>query len=114
MRNNILYVLLMLGSVCISSVSQIILKDSANHKHEKLIQEYLNFKVIFSYTLFIFSTILTMVSYRVVPLSLGPVVEATGYFWVAFFGLLILKEKINFQKCIGLGIILCGIVIFNL
>jgi len=104
----------MLGSVCISSVSQIILKDSTKQKHEKLIQEYLNFKVIFAYALFVLSTVLTMISYRVVPLSLGPVIEATGYFWVTLFGVLILKEKINLQKCIGLGIILCGIVIFNL
>ncbi len=114
MKNEVLFTVLFLFSVFISSVSQILLKKSAGKTHESRIREYLNPPVITAYFIFFVSTLLTMYAYRYVPLSLGPVLESTGYLWVSLLGLLFLKEKISRKKWIGLGMIIAGIIIFNL
>lgn len=108
------YVLVFLFSVFISSLSQIILKTSANQKYDNWIREYLNVKVIVAYTIFFTSSLLTILAYRGVPLSMGPILEASGYIWVAVLGRLVLKEKISKEKMLGLALILIGIIVFSL
>ena len=103
-----------LGSVLVASISQIMLKKSADRKYDKWIVEYLNFRVIFAYGLFFLSSLLTVYAYKFVPLSLGPVLEASGYVFVSVMGYFILKEKIGKRKFLGLVVIIAGIVIFNL
>ena len=103
-----------LGSVLVASISQIMLKKSADRKYYRWIDEYLNFIVIFAYGLFFLSSLLTVYAYKFVPLSLGPVLEASGYVFVSVMGYFILKEKIGKRKFLGLVVIIAGIVIFNL
>ena len=103
-----------LGSVLVASISQIMLKKSADRKYDRWIDEYLNFRVIFAYGLFFLSSLLTVYAYKFVPLSLGPVLEASGYVFVSGMGYFILKEKIGKRKFLGLVVIIAGIVIFNL
>ena len=103
-----------LGSVLVASISQIMLKKSADRKYDRWIDEYLNFRVIFAYGLFFLSSLLTGYAYKFVPLSLGPVLEASGYVFVSVMGYFILKEKIGKRKFLGLVVIIAGIVIFNL
>ena len=74
----------------------------------------MNFRVIFAYGLFFLSSLLTVYAYKFVPLSLGPVLEASGYVFVSVMGYFILKEKIGKRKFLGLVVIIAGIVIFNL
>lgn len=114
MNNMLFYTILFLVSVFISSISQIILKKSAEVKYASIIREYLNPMVITAYTIFLASTLLTTFAYKEVPLSLGPVLEATGYIYVAVLGTLILKEKLSRRKIIGNVLIIAGIVIFAL
>ena len=102
-----------LGSVLVASISQIMLKKSADRKYDRWIDEYLNFRVIFAYGLFFLSSLLTVYAYKFVPLSLGPVLEASGYVFVSVMGYFILKEKIGKRKFLGLVVIIAGIVIFN-
>lgn len=108
------YIALFLFSVFISSVSQIVLKTSANHTHKHWYEEYLNVKVIFAYGLFFASSLLTVFAYKYVPLSMGPILEASGYVFVSVLGYFILKEKIGKRKIIGLAVIILGILIFNI
>lgn len=108
------YIALFLFSVFISSVSQIMLKTSANKEHTRWIDEYLNPKVIIAYGLFFASSLLTVFAYKYVPLSMGPILEATGYVFVSVLGYFILKEKIGKRKILGLIIIVLGIMIFNM
>ena len=103
-----------LGSVLVASISQIMLKKSADRKYDRWIDEYLNFRVIFAYGLFFLSSLLTVYAYKFVPLSLGPVLEASDYVFVSVMGYFILKEKIGKRKFLGLVVIIAGIVIFNL
>ena len=108
------YIILFLCAVFISSVSQIMLKKSANKSYENKLKEYMNPWVIIAYILFFSATLATVIAYKYVPLSLGPILESSGYFFVTVLGVIFLKEKVGKKKAIGLIIILAGIVIFNL
>ena len=103
-----------LFSVFISSVSQIILKKSANIKYENPIREYLNIRVIVAYSIFLLSSFVTIYAYKFVPLSIGPVLESAGYIFVTVLGYIFLKERVGKKKLLGLACILCGIVVSNL
>ncbi len=110
----VLYSIIMLVSVFISAVSQVLLKISANRNHENTVREYANPLVIGAYAMFVLSTLLTVYAYRVVPLSLGPVLEATSYLYVTAFGALIFKEKVTPKKLAALTLIVGGICVFAL
>lgn len=109
-----LYVFLFVFSVFISSVSQTILKTSAEKKYDNRLQEYLNPKVIIAYGVFFLSSLITVVAYKYVPLSLGPILESCGYIFITLLGYFILHEKVGKKKLIGLMVILMGIGIFNI
>lgn len=109
----LLYSLLLLVGTFISAISQVILKKAAMKQHATKLQEYLNFPVIFAYTLFFLATLLSIFAYRVVPLSFGPVLESTSYVYVTIFGVLIFKERINAKKVAALALILVGIVVYS-
>ena len=52
MQVNLLYIFIFLIAVFMSSVSQILLKKSANKEYDNRLKEYMNFSVIMSYGLF--------------------------------------------------------------
>lgn len=108
------YILIFLCSVFISSVSQILLKSSANESHGSALKEYFNIRVIVAYGMFFLSTLITIVAYRYVPLSMGGILEASGYVFVAVLSYVFLHERVGKRKLLGLGLILLGIVVFNL
>ena len=45
---------------------------------------------------------------------MGPVLEATSYIYVTFFGVKIFKEKMNLKKILALCLIICGIIVYAL
>ncbi|MBQ7588719.1 MAG: EamA family transporter [Lachnospiraceae bacterium] len=106
-----LHVFIYVFSVFISSVSQIILKSSADMKYDNKLKEYLNPRVIIAYGIFFFATLVTVYAYKGIPLSVGPILETTGYLWISLLGYFILKEKISRRKLIGLVIVVTGIII---
>ena len=112
MNEKILFSLIFVFGVFISSISQIILKKSAEKEYESKIREYLNCRVIFSYVIFFAATLCSVLAYTRIPLSLGPILESSGYFFVAVLSYLFLKEKISKQKMLGLAIIIIGIIIY--
>lgn len=103
-----------LFGVFISAVSQVLLKKSAMRKHDSVVAEYLNPQVIFAYAIFVCATMLTVISYRVVPLSLGPILEATSYIYVTVFGVMIFGERITRRRAIALALIVGGILVYSL
>ena len=111
---DISYYGIFLFSVFISSVSQIILKKSANIKYENPIREYLNVRVIAAYSIFLLSSFVTIYAYKFVPLSIGPVLESSGYIFVTVLGYIFLKEKVGKKKLLGLAFILGGIIVSNI
>ena len=111
-QTELFYAGIMLVSVFVASVSQVMLKKSAERPRESRIQEYLNPLVIAAYILFVGCTLVTVIAYRGIPLSLGPVLEATRYVYVTAFGVWIFKEKLDRRKLVALALILGGIFIY--
>ncbi len=108
------YILIYLGSVFIASVSQVLLKKAASRHYESIAKEYLNPLVIIAYALFFGTTLLTILAYREVPLTYGPILEATSYIYVTIFGIVIFKEQFGWAKGVALALIIAGIIVFSL
>lgn len=109
MSNEIKYMLVFVCSVFISSISQVLLKKSANKTYQNKWKEYLNPLVILAYGMFFGATLITVIAYKFVPLSIGPILEATGYIFVVILSYFILKEKIGKRKFLGMLCIIAGI-----
>ena len=113
-REMIPYLFIGFFSVFVSSVSQTLLKKESMKEHQNIAKEYLNFPVIFAYGLFFASTLLTMLAYKKLPLSMSPAFESSSYIFVTIFGATLFKERITRRKIFALALILSGIIIFTL
>ena len=114
MSKTLMYGSLILIGTFISAVSQVILKKAAQKTYKSWIFEYLNPMVIIAYGIFFAATILSIMAYKGIPLSMGPVLEATSYIYVTFFGVKIFKESINKKKITALLLIISGITVYSL
>ena len=113
-KREFLYAGIMLFGVVVSSLSQVLLKIAANHSYPTKVREYLNPLVIFAYAVFFGATLCTVFAYRVIPLSMGPILESSGYVFVGIFSFLFLGERMTGKQIIALTMIVCGIVIYTL
>lgn len=113
-RRLLFYASFMLIGTFISAVAQVLLKREAQSKHKSVIAEYLNPRVIIAYIIFFGATFLSIYAYKVVPLSMGPILEATGYIYVTIFGIVIFKEQMNKTKLLALAMIIAGIMVYSL
>ncbi len=109
---DIRYALFLAVGTFISSFSQVLLKKEAAIAHDSFIKEYMNPRVIIAYTIFFLSTFLSIFAYKGIPLSFGPIIEATGYIYIVMWGKLIFKENIGAKKLISLALIIAGIVVY--
>lgn len=107
------YAALMLLGVFISSVAQVLLKKASQEQYDSVIREYLNVPVITAYAIFFAATFLSIFAYRVIPLSMGAILEATGYVYVTIFSVTIFHEKIGREKIIALAMIITGIIVYS-
>jgi multidrug transporter EmrE-like cation transporter len=105
-----LYSLFILFGTFISSISQVMLKKAAMKQYPSKIREYVNPLVITAYLIFVVATLCSVIAYRGVPLSLGPVLEATSYIYVTIFGVKIFHEKVKPMKILALVLIIAGII----
>ena len=106
------YAAVYLVGVFISAVSQVLLKKEAMKPHDSVIAEYLNPRVIIAYLIFFAATLMTIYAYKEVPLSLGPILEATSYVYVMVFGAVFFAEKPTKLKGAAIGLILVGVAVF--
>lgn len=110
----ILYVCILLLGVFFSSISQVMLKKAALRSYKSKSQEYLNPLVISAYGIFFLTTFLSVYAYKGIPLSMGPILEATSYIYVTIFGVKIFKEKLNRRRILALALILGGILVYSM
>jgi drug/metabolite transporter (DMT)-like permease len=89
------------------------LKKAALKKYDSVIKEYMNPLVIIAYVMFVGTTFLSILAYKGIPLSMGPVLEATSYIYVTIFGVTIFKEKMNKKKIASLALIMVGILVYS-
>ena len=108
------YSCIMLGGALISSFSQIMLKKSAQKTYESKIKEYLNPLVIAAYVLFFSCTFVSVYALKVVPLSMSPILEASGYIFVAILSYIFFREKLSKKQLLGMTLIIIGIIIYTL
>ena len=108
------YAAVLVFGVFISSISQVILKKAADKKYTSVIREYLNARVIIAYSIFVLETFMSILAYKGLPLSFGPILEATGYIFITIWGLLFFNERLNAKKALALLLIIGGIVIFSI
>ena len=92
------FILIMLSGTFFSAVSQILLKQSANIRYENRIREYLNFRVILSYTIYMLILLLNTWCYTKVDMRYGPVIDTAAYVFVLLLSHFILKEKTHERK----------------
>lgn len=106
------FMLCMLLSVTIASVSQILLKKSALCKYKSVVREYFNPYVIGGYVFLFLSMLLTVYAYSGMDYKNGPVIEALGNVIVLVLSYLFFKEKISMRKLLGIACIMLGILVF--
>ena len=114
MSRTLTYALFALFGVFISGISQVLLKKSAGRQYSSAIREYLNPLVIVAYAMFCGATLLSVYEYKGIPLSMGPILDATGYIYVTIFGITIFHEKLNARRMLALVLIILGIVVYSL
>lgn len=108
------YMIFLLLSVAVASISQILLKISANKEHTSLLKEYLNGCVIGGYALMVLSTLLAIKAYSGLAFKNGPLIESLGYPIVIAFGVLFFKEKLGKKRLLGACLIVAGVIVFYL
>ena len=70
--------------------------------------------MIVAYILFVGTTFLSIFAYRGIPLSMGPILEATSYIYVTIFGIVFFNEKMSKKKWIALVLIITGIALYSI
>ena len=110
----LIYACVLLLGVFVSAISQVMLKKSAMKQYDSKIKEYMNPLVIIAYIMFVGTTFLSIIAYKGIPLSMGPILEATSYIYVTFFGVKIFGEKLNLRKVVAMGLIIFGIIVYAL
>lgn len=113
-RQQMLYTAILLGGIFVGSVSQVLLKKAAMKSYASPLMEYLNPQVFFAYLLFFGTTLISVTAYKVIPLSLGAVLETTSYLYITFFGVIIFKEKLKPRKILALLLIISGSLVCTL
>lgn len=108
------YYVFMVLSVFIASISQILLKKSAQKPHDSILKEYMNSYVISGYGLLFLSTLFTVLALQGIEFKNAPVIESLGYILILIMSKFILHETITKRKVIGNIVILIGIFVFYL
>ena len=108
------YAMLIVLSSLISAFSQIMLKKAAQKEYSSKLKEYLNPLVICAYGIFVLCTLLTMYALKVVPLSMSPILEASGYIFISVLSYIFFHETLTKKQLCGMMLVLAGIVIYSL
>lgn len=114
MNEKIIYILIFVLGVIISSFAQILLKKSTNIKKENFLKEYLNIKTIAAYSIFFLATLCTVFSYKFLPLSYGPVLGTLEYLFITILSYYLLNENVKKKKLLGLIIIIIGVFLYSI
>ena len=98
----------------VASLSQILLKQSAETEHKNIIYKFLNWRVILGYTLLLGTTVINVFAYRGIELKLMPMIESTGIIWVTILAVFFLGEKPTKRTILSIGVTVVGILVFSM
>lgn len=108
------FFLVMIFVELLASVSQVLLKKSAQKEYPSRIREYLNVLVIGGYVLLVVSMVIGIFCYRHLGYMGTVIMEPLAYILVMFLSRLVFGEKITTKKIIGMCLIIGGIIVFNI
>ena len=97
-----------------TAFSQLLLKQSAGKTYRHPIFEYLNWRVITAYGIFVGVLFLNTYAYTHVDMKYGAVIDTFSYVFVMLLSYFILKEKFTKGKLAGNLLIMTGIFIYTL
>lgn len=103
----------MAAGILLTSVAQVLLKSGATHK-DSWHHSFLNWRTIIGYGMFAMVTVLNIYAMQTIDLKTMNAWYSVIYIIVTFFSWIVLKEKIDRATVIGCGLIVSGIIIFNL
>ncbi len=110
----ICYILVILG-ILACSLSQLMLKKSANQLHQSKIAEIVNPRVLTAYTIFFGSLLINIWAMgKGIQLKEMALLESLGYIFVPILSFVILKEHISSRTISAVFLIIIGILIFYL
>ena len=108
------YMLLMFLGTFFTAFSQLLLKQSAGKTYRHPIFEYLNWRVITAYGIFVGVLLLNTYAFTHVDMKYGAVIDTFSYVFVMLLSYFILKEKFTKGKLAGNLLIMTGIFIYTL
>ena len=97
-----------------TAFSQLLLKQSANRSYRHPVFEYLNWRVITAYGIFVGVLLLNTYAFTHVDMKYGSVIDTFSYVFVMLLSYFILKEKFTKGKLAGNLLIMTGIFIYTL
>ena len=97
-----------------TAFSQLLLKQSAGKTYRHPIFEYLNWRVITAYGIFVGVLLLNTYAFTHVDMKYGSVIDTFSYVFVMLLSYFILKEKFTKGKVVGNLLIMTGIFIYTL
>ncbi len=106
--------LVFLAGVFVAAFMQVLLKRSAMLQHKNTLREYLNFRVIISYSVLLLICLVSVYCYRFIPLTTGLMLSSAEYLFIAVLSAIFFKEHISRQKLIGLALIISGIALYSI
>ena len=104
-------------AVLLIGISQVLLKRGAGNGcggGESFLSAYLNPHTISAYCLLLLTTIIGVIALQVVPLKLFYAIASLNFVVVAGLSWGFLKEEVSGRMLVGIGLIVAGIIVFNI
>ena len=115
MKNNSLYILLLVFMCLLSAFSQVLLKKAAGKQYSNFLRQYLNIFVITGYFTYVVVLLVNVYILKFIPLSIMSGISESLPLLLSFIsGRIFFDEKITKYKIIGGVFILCGIILLIL
>ena len=104
---------IMILNAFFSAFSQILLKKSTMVIYRNSLQEYINWRVILAYSLYIIILLTNAFAYKGIAYKFGSIIGVSSYIFLMLLSYFVLKEKIIKKTLIGNCIIIIGILIYS-
>lgn len=109
------YIIIVIIGILACSLSQILLKKSAQKSHKNWLLSILNWRVITAYSVIFTSLLINIMAMKHgVKLKEIPILESLSYIFVPTWSYFILNERISKRTIICIALIIIGITIFYL
>ena len=104
---------IMIINAFLSAFSQILLKRSTMVKHKNGLYEYLNYRVIIAYGIYVIVLLTNAFAYKGIAYKYGSIIGATSYIFLMLLSVIILKEKISKKVLLGNLLIVVGMIVYS-